>query len=168
MDKLYFALQPDMDASDEILDVARGIAFEYDLVEPYRPEWLHLSLNGVGHFSLELADRAIAVGDSIWAPPVEVTLNQIALYNGDPRALVFEASATEPLQKLFDMLATSMVQNGLGAGKQFAPHVTMLKDNRAPPQVPLARPIRWTAEEFVLIHSNDWLFEVVASWRLLG
>ncbi len=166
MDKLYFALQPEADASEEILDIAQGIAFEYDLAEPYRPEWLHLSLNGVGPFSLDLADRAIAIGDGIWAPPIDVTLDRVVLYNGDPRPLVLEAHATEPLTRLFDMLAESLKQHGLDACRQFSPHVTMLKDNGAPLQAPLPRPIRWTATEFVLIHSDSALFDVVATWPL--
>jgi len=164
MDKLYFALQPDIDASDEILEIARTISFEYDLAEPYKPEWLHLSLYGVHHFSLDLVDRAIAVGDRIWAPPVEVTLERIKLYNGDPKSLVLEATANEPLRQLFNKLAGGKAE----VPSQFSPHITMLKDNQAPTQAPLARPIRWTAEEFVLIHSNSSLFEVVASWRLRG
>lgn len=168
MDELYFALQPDMDASEEILDIARAIAFEYDLAEPYKAEWLHLSLNGVGPFSLDLADRAIAIGDGIWAPPVEVTLDRVALYDGDPRPLVLEAGSAAPLEKLFDILVASMARDGLVPQGQFSPHVPLLKDNQAPQQVPLSRPINWTADEFVLIHSNDSLFEVVASWRLRG
>jgi 2'-5' RNA ligase len=164
MDKLYFALQPDMDAGEEIVEIARTIAFEYDLAEPYKAEWLHLSLYGVHHFSLNLVDRAIAVGDRIWAPPIEIVLDRIVLYSGDPRPLVLEATATEPLRQLFNKLAG----DGIEVPKQFSPHVTMLKDNQAPQQAPLVRPIRWTAEEFVLIHSNSTVFEVVASWRLRG
>jgi len=166
MSKLYFALQPDSDASDEITEIARAIAFEYDLAGPYTPEWLHLSLNGVGHFSLDLVDRAIAVGDGIWAPPVEVTLSDITPFGGDPTPLVLIANKTPALEGLCDVLARAMKQNGLPCAYSSQPHVTFLKDNRVPKQVALARPIRWIAEEFVLIHRDSSLFEVVASWRL--
>ena len=62
--------------------------------------------------------------------------------------------------------AESLKHHGLDSGRQFSPHVTMLKDNGAPRQAPLPRPIRWTATEFVLIHSDSALFEVVATWPL--
>jgi 2'-5' RNA ligase len=167
MGKLYFALQLDADATEEIAGLAADIAFEYDLSGPYAAEWLHLSLNGVGLFTPDLADRAIRAGDSIWAPPVEVVLERIERYGGEPAPLVLAARETTALRGLFDLIAKAMTENGLGAANGFSPHVTLLRDNQAPSRMSLAAPIGWLATHFLLIHSADG-HEVVASWPLQG
>jgi len=167
MGKLYFALQLDADATDEIAALAADLSFEYELTVPYLAEWFDLSLIGVGIFSPDLADRAIAAGDSVWAPPVKVVLERIARYQGDPAPLVLEARHSAALQGLFDFISKTIQENGLGAAGGFSPHVTMLRDNKAPRHVPLAAPIGWLATHFLLIH-RDAGHEVVASWPLRG
>ncbi|MBI2255347.1 MAG: 2'-5' RNA ligase family protein [Proteobacteria bacterium] len=167
MGTLYFALQPDADAAEQIADLAERIAFEYDLAPPQPTDRLHLSLAGMGPFSTTHLTRAIEIGSSIWAPAVEVTLGGIARFGGDPAPLVLAVQEPEALQTLYAKFYQAMGVTPPISPALFLPHITLLYDNAAPEHLALEAPIHWNAQEFVLIHS-DGGHEIVARWPLRG
>jgi 2'-5' RNA ligase len=72
------------------------------------------------------------------------------------------------LKSLGHVLSAAIAEKGMGrrAVRDFAPHVTLLYGERAIDEYPV-EPIRWTVNEFVLIHSLQghahlarWRFDV--------
>lgn len=165
MGQLFFALQPDADASEQIADLAARISYEYDLAPPVLPNRLHLTLAEVGLFNADLVDRAVEIGASIWASTMTVMLDGIACFNGEPTPLVLTMREPRALQNLHAKLHQAMETLPPISNKSFAPHVTILYDNDAPDHYQLETPISWIAEEFALIHSDSG-HEVVSSWPL--
>ena len=100
--------------------------------------------------------------------PFEVSFDRTASFRGRPgnRPFVLVGGDTlDRLKSLGHALSVAVAEQGMGrrAQRDFTPHVTLLYAERAVDEYPIT-PIRWTANEFVLIHSLKG-HRHVARWR---
>ena len=92
--------------------------------------------------------------------PFEVSFDRTASFRGRPGNRPFVLMGDDTLDRLKSLrhrLGTAIAEKGMDrkgsrAHRDFAPHVTLLYGDRAVDEYPVA-PIRWTVNEFVLIHS---------------
>jgi 2'-5' RNA ligase len=100
--------------------------------------------------------------------PFEVSFDRTATFRSGSgnRALVLLGDETsDRLKSLGHTLRAAMADKGMGrrSPEDFTPHVTLLYGERAVDEYPVA-PIRWTVNEFVLIHSLQG-HRRLARWR---
>lgn len=119
----------------------------------------HLSLLGLG-LDMGSRDAQIAdlqeVGGAVAAAPFEIVLEKVCSF-GDGLVLCCGEGTGASMLQLQRILLCAAAERGihLRAKQRYAPHLTL--SYRAPP-VPLARlkdPIRWLAQEFVLVLSEQ-------------
>jgi 2'-5' RNA ligase len=170
--RLFFAAVPDFDSAARMYRLAgvlrRAHGFRGNLIPP---ECLHVSLLFVGRGSELTARRACEAVTGVKINPFEVSFDRTVSFGGGPgnRALVLLGDETsDRLKSLGQALGTAVAEKGMGrrAVRDFVPHVTLLYGERAIDEYPV-QPIRWTVNEFVLIHSLHghthlarWRFDV--------
>jgi 2'-5' RNA ligase len=170
--RLYFAAVPDFDTAARMHRLAgtlrRAHGFTRELILPER---LHVSLLFLGRWSTQVAERACEAVASVKVKPFEVLFDRIASFRGrtGSRPLVLLGDdASDPLKSLGHTLGAAVAEKGMGrrAVRDFTPHVTLLYGEHAIDEYPV-EPIRWTVNEFVLIHSLHghahlarWRFDV--------
>lgn len=161
IDRLFLGAFPDLDAAKRAANLSRSLRTELNLRgRPLPPERLHITLHHIGDYAglpprvvAAICDAAATVGMG----PFEVEFDRVASFSGRPgnRPLVLRGS---------DGLAELMkFQRGLGAAitrarvgrpvaSQFTPHMTLLYDD-IQVEDRAVEPIRWTVNEFILVHS---------------
>jgi RNA 2',3'-cyclic 3'-phosphodiesterase len=169
---LFFAAVPDFDTAAKIHRLAgilkRAHRFGDDLIAPER---LHVSLLFLGRWSEQAARSACGAVAGVRTMPFEVSFDRTASFRGRPgnRPFVLLGDDTlDRLKSLGQVLGAAIAAEGMGrrAVRDFTPHVTLLYGERAVDEYPV-EPIRWTVNEFVLIHSLQghahlarWRFDV--------
>jgi RNA 2',3'-cyclic 3'-phosphodiesterase len=170
--RLFFAAVPDFDCAARMHRLAgvlqRAHRFSGKLIPP---ECLHVSLLFLGRWSEPVARYAREAVAGVKINPFEVSFDRTASFGGrlGNRALVLLGDETsDRLKSLGHVLGTAVAEKGMGrrAVRDFVPHVTLLYGQRAIDEYPV-EPIRWTVNEFVLIHSlrghrhlARWRFDV--------
>ncbi|MEO8882004.1 MAG: 2'-5' RNA ligase family protein [Devosia sp.] len=176
IDPVFFALQPDEEATRRIARQAEWEKVEYGLAGRLIPaERLHVTLQwvpvprGAVEWFAAIA-RFIAL--DIGIPPFEVTFDDVLSFRKKEgnRPIVLRGGTGE-LMGLFQILGEGMRRLGFGefARRAFTPHITMLYDRREVP-AHAVEPITWTVREFELIHSlqGQGHHSVVGRWPLQG
>jgi RNA 2',3'-cyclic 3'-phosphodiesterase len=167
--RLFFAAVPDFDTAAKIHRLAgilkRAHRFRRELIAP---EHLHVSLLFLGHWSEQVARSACEAVAGVKMIPFEVSFDRTASFRGGPgnRPLVLLGGETsDRLKSLGHRLGAAIAEKGMGrrAVRDFTPHVTLLYGERAIEEYPI-EPIRWTVNEFVLIHSLQGHVHL-AHWR---
>jgi RNA 2',3'-cyclic 3'-phosphodiesterase len=177
--RLFFAAVPDVDAAAEIYRIAGILKRAHRFAGKLIPrECLHVSLLFLGRGSEQLVRGACEAVASVKPIPFEVSFDRTASFRGRPgnRPFVLVGDDTQDrLKSLGHALDAAIAEKGLcqkgvgqkGVGRRaqrdFTPHVTLLYGDRAVDEYPVA-PIRWTVNEFVLIHSLKG-HRHVARWR---
>jgi RNA 2',3'-cyclic 3'-phosphodiesterase len=175
-DRLFFALFPDAGAADRIAQCARQLRTEHGLHgTPLKTERFHITLHHLGDYAglpqgvVDMAGKAAA---AVRSQPFSVTFDQAASFSSSPRNRPFVLRGDAGLADLMafqQALGIEMAKAGLGrwAKPAYTPHVTLLYDDRAVAEQAIA-PIRWTAGEFVLVHSliGQTLHIPLARWPL--
>lgn len=170
--RLFFAAVPDFETAARIHRLA-GILKQAHRFggEPIVPARLHVSLLFLGHWSEQVARNACEAVAGVRMIPFEVSFDRTASFRGRPgnRPLVLLGDGTsDRLKSLGHRLGAAIAEKGMGRRrvKDFTPHVTLLYGERAIDEYPV-EPIRWTVNEFVLIHSLQehvhlarWRFDV--------
>jgi 2'-5' RNA ligase len=156
-DGLFFALFPDSHAAERLATLAAQQCIRHRLTgRPLAAARFHVSLLGVGvHARLPGAFVAAAktAAAGVTSSPFEVTFDRAMSFTSRPRPRVV-CSRSAALIAFQRALARAVEQHGFGRVKpQYAPHVTLLYDERAIEEYAV-EPIHWTAREFVLVHSR--------------
>ena len=170
--RLFFAAVPDFDSAAKMHRLAgilqRAHRFRGKLI---LPECLHVSLLFLGRWSEQVARHACEAVAGVKMNPFEVSFDRTASFQSahGNRALVLLGDETsDRLKSLGHRLGAAIAEKGMGrrAVRDFTPHVTLLYGKRAIDEYPV-EPIRWTVNEFVLIHSLHghahlarWRFDV--------
>lgn len=159
-DRLFFAVFPDAPAAERIAAEAVRLRVRHRLRgKPLAADRFHITLLHIGDYHglpKGIVVDAIAGAEKVSAPPVEVAFDQVGSFatrNGN-LPLVLRASEADALLAFQRILCTEMIKAGVRykGGAQFTPHVTLLYDAASVPIEPID-PIRWTAADFVLVHS---------------
>jgi 2'-5' RNA ligase len=155
---LFFALMPDASAALRMAEVGRALRLKHELAgRLLAPEHLHLPLIGLGtHVILppHLVDLAIQAAAAITMSSFDVVLDRARSLGSLRRSLVLcgddGVSGARVLQLAIEFATHEL---GIGAaGRSPMPHVTVLDGWRGLVEEAI-EPVRWTANEFVLLHS---------------
>lgn len=180
-DRLFFALMPNSALAEHIRVVAEAFHQERGLdrvVQPATRE--HVSIMQVGDYRWRLREKHVYAAElaarRIVMPRVDITFNAIGSFAGSlPRAqqpahrpLVLRADDEAPRQ-LCHQLRRALGRRLLPATRQLVPHLTLSYGPEMIAFEPVA-PIRFTADEFVLIHSEVGLtrYHLRGRWPLAG
>jgi RNA 2',3'-cyclic 3'-phosphodiesterase len=156
--RLFFAVVPDADASARIFQLAgalkRAHKFPGKLIAPER---LHVSLFFLGEIDEQLVRIASDAAAEVRALPFDIWLDRSASFRGRPGNRAFVLIGEDGVQELRSFrrtLGAALAKRGLKrlAKRDFTPHVTLLYAERRVEEYPI-EPIRWTVNEFVLVHS---------------
>ena len=159
-DRLILAIYPDRNAAHRIVAERQVLIRQHGLKgSVVDVERLHLTLIHIGDFYGLPQGIAAALKDAaakVSAPACDVALNRAMSFSGPPDKLPFVllAEGAESLMDLQSVLRAELAKAGVRhkSGTQFTPHVTLLRDRLSAPEQSI-EPIRWTAGEFVLVHS---------------
>lgn len=159
-DRLFFAIFPDVVVAEQISQLARRLRSEHGLKgRPLATERLHVTLHHLGDYvglPQGIVDTATAAAATLAMPPFEVVFDRAASFSGrgGNRPFVLRGGGVAALTSLRDVLVTTMARAGLGrgAGRLYAPHVTLLYDDRCIAEQAVDT-VRWNVREFVLVRS---------------
>lgn len=168
---LFFALWPD-DATRERMAAAaeslRPLVSSGRWIKPHR---YHLTLQFLGEHaavSPQLLGRAIDAAERVRVPAFDLLVD-IADSFANPRIPCWLGCSDPPtdLYTLFGTLGDALKTQGcrvIGASR-LVPHVTVLRDAEQALDATLPVPVRWHADEFVLIDSS---IQPQRPYRILG
>lgn len=177
-DRLFFAIYPDPDAAARVAAVAARLAREHGLSgRPLAPERLHVTLHHLGDYAGLPSDVVTAASEAAAAaakPSFDVAFDRAASFLGRPnnRPFVLRGGDGVAAVSAFQQaLGAAMMTAGLGrrVEQRFTPHVTLLYDDLCIAEHAVET-VRWTAREFVLVHSllGRTRHIPLARWPLVG
>ena len=157
-DALYFALIPDASAAMRMLEIGREQRLKHRLTgKLLTAEQLHMRLVELGvdaGLPSGLVDLAMQAAAAIVMPSFDIVLDRVRSLPGLRRPLVLcgdEGVGGAVVMQLAIQIATHEL--GIDAGRRSSvPHVTVLDGWSGTVEEAIA-PVRWTATEFVLLHS---------------
>jgi 2'-5' RNA ligase len=176
-DALFFALLPDASAASRMAEIGRQQRLKHRLTgKLLASERLHMPLVGLradlgadAGLPSGLVDLAMQAAAAIVMPSFDVVLDRVRNLPGLRRPLVLcgdeGVSGAAVLQV---MIQIAMHELGIDAvGRPHMPHVTVLDGWRGSVDEAV-EPVRWTATEFVLLHSlrGRRAPAVLARWAL--
>jgi 2'-5' RNA ligase len=158
-DALFFALLPDASAALRLAEVGRALRLKHGLSgRLLAPGHLHLPLIGLGtHGTLppNLVDLAMQAAAAITLSSFDVVLDRAKSLGSLRRSLVLcggdGLSGARILQFAIEFATQEL---GIGAARRsLMPHVAVLDGWRGIVEEAI-EPVRWTANEFVLLQSR--------------
>ena len=162
-DRLFFAVYPDPQTAQRIVELAQSVRAAHGLHgNPLRVDRVHVTLHHLGdHAGLpeHLVASASEVAASMAIQPFDVSFDCVASFPGRARKRPCvlrggNADANAPLLAFQSELGERLRAAGLGrhVERRFTPHLTLLYDERVVAPEPVA-PIGWTVHELALVHS---------------
>lgn len=161
-DRLFYALFPDAGTAEVIAGHAARLKAELGLKgRPLQTDRFHVTLFHVGDYAglpRDVVAEALQAADEVKSAPFQVEFDRAASFMGRPSNLPFVLQGGEGVAEVKTFrqaLGAAMLMKPRltkVARSQYVPHVTLLYDDKAVPERPIL-PVRWTAREFVLMHS---------------
>jgi RNA 2',3'-cyclic 3'-phosphodiesterase len=166
-DRLFFALFPSEEAIPQIVKTSQQLRDAHGLTgKSLSNDRLHVTLHHVGDYAGGLPDGLVETAQDAASKLVissfDVTLDRAMSFAGSPRNKPFVLRGNEgragglaalmAFQKSFYLVMCRAGLQGPKANAKFAPHVTLMYDPQAVPEQAV-EPIRWRAQDFVLVHS---------------
>jgi RNA 2',3'-cyclic 3'-phosphodiesterase len=170
-DRLFFALFPSDEAATQIAKVAQQLRDEHALTgKSLSNDRLHVTLHHVGDYAgglpNGLVDTVQEVAAKVAMPAFDVTFDRVMSFVGRPRNKPFVLRGNETIKEGSEgglaalmgfqkTLYLAMCRAGLDGGRvnsHYTPHATLLYDDQTVKEQAV-EPIRWTAHDFVLVHS---------------
>jgi RNA 2',3'-cyclic 3'-phosphodiesterase len=178
VDRLFFAIFPDADAAARIAQLALQLRSEHGLRgTPLKQERFHVTLHHLGDYAglqqgiVAMASQAAA---AVARQPFDLAFDCAASFCSTPRNRPFVLRGGDGLTAVTAFqraLGMEMTKAGLGrwAKPVYTPHVTLLYDDRCVAEQAIET-MRWTAHEFVLVHSliGQSRHVPLARWPLRG
>lgn len=169
--RAFLALKPDNPAAEQASETVLRLMRENGLSgRLLKPQNFHISLPLVwegAEFPIGLAEMMSARVQAVRMLPFEIVLDMAMSFRQPARhALVL--GTTRSIANIYTLNRQLVTAIGSKArGGTFNPHMTLLYANRPVEKQPV-EPIRWTAREFVLVHSFVGLgrHEIAARWLL--
>jgi 2'-5' RNA ligase len=176
--KIFFAIRPPGASADALHRLAQRERLRRGMTGwPTPVERLHASLNSLGpHRELprRLIDRAIEACGTIPSRPFVVSFNRLGSWGrgAGPRPFVLWGDdGLAGVHALHDEIHRALAEADLGRppARDFAPHLTLLRDRIAAPEDHI-EPVSWRVQEFVLLDSihGEGRHEVLGRWTLAG
>jgi 2'-5' RNA ligase len=119
-----------------------------------QPRNLHMTLVFVGNATPGDVERMTAAARNVRMRPFTLRIDRCQFWNHN-RILWAGGEAPAGLQQLSQDLRAALDGADVHFDhKAFVPHITLLRNARAPQSLPVIEPIEWTAREFVLLASE--------------
>ncbi len=122
-----------------------------------QPRNLHMTLVFVGNATKGEVERMTAAAQNVRMQPITVRIDRCQYWRHN-KILWAGGEAPSGLQQLSEALRAALDGAGVRYDhKAFVPHITLLRNARAPQSLPASdsmEPIEWTAREFVLLASQ--------------
>jgi 2'-5' RNA ligase len=175
--RLYFAIQPDGLAAEQIAPLSEALAQRFrGGARAVAVSRLHVSLNFVGRDDgpppAEVVAGAGMAASRVAMAPFLVSFDRLVSWKGRAghRPLVLTGGdGAQGVDRLRRRLRAALVGGGLRPGPEraFVPHMTLLWGDHDLTETAVA-PVRWRVREFVLLHSGAGRQAVLGRWPLLG
>ncbi len=170
---LFFAILPPASALPHIEHVAQALCRQYGLKgKPTLADRLHVTLHSLGGFDdaipQGLVDAASAVASALAVPRFQVMFDRALSFPGGGAFVLRGDDAAAPISAFRSALGEALTQAGLRARPSNTAHMTLAYDDRLIPEHRI-EPMRWMAEDFVLIHSlvGQTVHRHLGRWSLL-
>jgi RNA 2',3'-cyclic 3'-phosphodiesterase len=160
-DRLFLAIFPDRETAAQLAALAASQCAHHGLRgRPLAAERFHVTLFHLGDSAglrQDVVEAASKAASRVQAAPFELAFDRVASFAGRRDKLPFVLKADDgnaALRRFHAELASRLRESGLGhfTSGNFEPHVTLAYDARMVTPEAVA-PVRWRADEFVLIHS---------------
>ena len=170
--RLYFALWPDDGIRLQLSRYRLQLAREGEGHAVF-PATLHMTLAFLGDVHETLIPSVEKVADELQAAPFNYGVNIAGCF---PKAGVAWLGAKETPSPLFELqkkLQASLAAAKLGHDtRTFRPHITVVRDVKAPFADRAIAPVRWPVDHFSLVSVRPGPagpeYEVLNNWRLKG
>lgn len=168
--RLFFALWPTPDLARRFHRLAREQQ-PHCQGHPVPQANIHLTLRFVGSVPVSTADCLYEAAAKIRVPPFELVFDTLGYW---PRPKVLWSAPSRPpaaLGQLAQQLEDACQGCGLEPeGRDFAPHLTLLRKARRAPSSTTIPPLAWPVERFVLARSDTLpegaVYTVLQAWPL--
>jgi RNA 2',3'-cyclic 3'-phosphodiesterase len=175
---LYFLIFPDVWTATRIAALAHHCRSEYGLsAKPLLTSRFHISLQNLGEYDEmrtpeNVAVKARAAAANVKMSPFAVMFDRVESFSGRKwhYPLVLRGDdGVVGLEILYRSLGVAMRRAGLKPRLDFAPHLTLLYDNRRLEER-FVEPIKWTVREFTLVLSlrGQTIYRPLGQWQLSG
>ena len=166
--RLFFALWPDEDVR------ARLAAWERALHavcggRPTRVQNLHLTLAFLGEVEEARVAEVERAAGGVAARACTLVLDRAGYWKHNRIVWAGASGVTAELHDLVLELRNALARSRIGFDpKEFASHVTLLREAREPRALPALEPIPWEIDGFALLCSpaGGGPYEVLESWAL--
>lgn len=169
--RAFLALKPDDAVAGQASETALRLMRENGLTgKPLKPGNFHISLPAIWEgavFPSDLAKIVSARVQAVRMPSFEVILD-MAMSFRQPKRYILVLGTTRSIANIYGLNRQLLTAIGSKMrGNTFNPHMTLSYTDRPVEKQPV-EPIRWTAREFVLIHSfvGQGRHEIAARWPL--
>ena len=166
--RLFFALLPDAAAKSEISSLQQQLP--KDALRIYQAENLHQTLVYLGEFAEADLMSLLTACQSIHLPPVEMQFEQLIFWP-QPKVLCLLSQAV-PNELLALVQALNEIAGSFDVKldqRPYRPHITLARKASEAIAIDFA-PVRFTADEFVLMQSkstdNGPVYNPLYSWPL--
>ncbi len=151
--RLFFALWPDHTARERIAALAQALRRECGGRVPSTAR-LHLTLAFIGAATPQRQIALQALTRQLRAAPFELQFTRVASWPRQRLVWLGTDSVPAPLAQLVADLNAQLATAGMRAEKRpLVPHLTLLRDARAPVACLLTSPIAWRVAEYTLVQS---------------
>ncbi|MCP3866708.1 MAG: RNA 2',3'-cyclic phosphodiesterase [Gammaproteobacteria bacterium] len=154
MQRLFFALWPDVHVRDELVRV--GTMLPESTGRPAHPRDLHMTLHFLGHVNVEGVQCLVDAAGSIRSPTFQLTLNKVGHW-GRP-GLTWCAPSQVPMELtgLVNRLGGVLESCGYQPEqREYRPHVTLVRKVGELALFKLEEAIIWDISEFSLVVSRS-------------
>jgi RNA 2',3'-cyclic 3'-phosphodiesterase len=166
-DRLFFALFPSEEAIPHIVKTSQQLRDAHGLTgKSLSNDRLHVTLHHVGDYAgglpNGLVEAAKDAAATIAVPAFDMTFDRVMSFSGRPKNKPFVMRGNErndgglaalmAFQKTMYLAMCRAGLQGPRANAKFAPHVTLMYDDQGIAEQAV-EPVRWTAQDFVLVHS---------------
>ncbi len=173
--RLFFTLYPDPETAARLSGLIDRLRRRHGLTGPrVAQSRLHISLNFLGEDpSAAIVDRTSEAVSMLVMRPFVVSLDHVMSFKGgELRPLVLTSDdGVIGVMNLHTAIYAALADAGLAPLREpiRTPHLTLLRDRRAPPEE-FIDPVSWWVREFVLVDSpyGEGRHDVLGRWPLTG
>lgn len=170
---LFFAVLPPAGDLPRIEQTAQALLLQHGLTgKPIRAERKHVTLIVLGGYNdavpQDVVDAASAAASALLMPVFEVVFDRALSFAGSGAFVLRGADDAAPVDAFRQALGRALTQAGLWFRPIKTAHMTLAYDDRHVAEH-LVEPVRWIAEDFVLIHSlaGQGVHRHLRRWPLL-
>lgn len=169
--RLFFAILPDARTAEFIASRAKYLDQSLGIVgHLLRADRLHITLHTIGEYDATPEGDVIAArkaGDAVVADAFELEFDRAMTFVAPQAYVLRVGEGLDKVEAFWRNLGAEIAHVRPFKQQPFTPHMTLSYNGR-PMLEHTIEPIRWTAQEFVLINSHvgETYHEVMGRWRL--